>query len=80
MPQFLVSETPRFDEEIMRDIRPTDGWLLNVATGTVPMGTPTEITQDRFRAVYPNTTKQWSPVVSTGCLGSPCNPVEHQIG
>ena len=80
MPQFLVQETPRFDEEIMRDIRPTDGWLLNVSTGTVPMGTPTEITQDRFRVVYPNVTKQWNPVVSTGCLGSPCNPVEHQIG
>lgn len=64
----------------MRDIRPTDGWLMNVSTGTVPMGTPTEITQDRFRAVYPNVTKAWNPVVSTGCLGSPCNPPEHQIG
>ena len=67
---------------IMEDIRPTDGWLLNVSTGTVPMGTPVEITQDRFRAVWPNTTKTWTKVVSNGvnCAGSPCDPQEHQIG
>src|SRR6516162_7407180 len=80
--QALVDETPRFDEMIMQDIRPTDGWLLNVSTGTVPMGTPVEITQDRFRSVWPNTTKTWSKVVSNGvsCAGSPCDPQEHQIG
>lgn len=80
--QALVDETPRFDETIMRDIRPTDGWLLNVSTGTTPMGTPVEITQDRFRAVWPNTTKTWSRVVApgAGCSGSPCDPTEHQIG
>ena len=55
-PQFFVDQTPRFDELIMEDIRPTDGWLLNVSTGTTPMGTPAEITQDRFRSVFPNTT------------------------
>lgn len=81
-PQFLVDETPHFDEMIIEDIRPTDGWLLNISTGTVPMGTPTEITQDRFRAVYPNTTKAWRKVVANGagCNGNPCDPPEHQIG
>lgn len=66
----------------MEDIRPTDGWLLNVSTGTTPMGTPVEITQDRFRSVWPNTTKTWSRVnaASPGCVGNPCDPTEHQIG
>ena len=81
-PQFLVDQTPRFDELIMEDIRPTDGWLYNVSTGTTPMGTPTEITQDRFRSVFPNTTKTWTKVNANGpgCTGNPCDPTEHQIG
>jgi hypothetical protein len=67
---------------IMEDIRPTDGWLLNIATGTTPMGTPTEVTQDRFRSVFPNTTKQWTRKSASGigCSGNPCDPTEHQIG
>jgi hypothetical protein len=83
-PQFLVDQTPKFDELIMEDIRPTDGWLLNVSTGTVPMGTPVEITQDRFRHVWPNTTKPWRKVNANGqgCFANstPCDPAEHQIG
>jgi len=81
-PQFFVSQTPKFDQIIMEDIRPTDGWLLNVSTGTVPMGTPPEITQDRFRSVWPNITKQWSRVLNpgVGCIGNPCDPPEYRIG
>jgi hypothetical protein len=81
-PQFFVDQTPKFDEMIMEDIRPTDGWLLNVSTGTTPMGTPVEITQDRFRSVWPNTTKTWQRVVANGpgCQGNPCDPPEHCIG
>lgn len=80
--QFLVSETPRFDELIMEDIRVSDSWLGNVSTGTSPMGTPAEITQDRFRHVWPNTTKPWRRVASAGvgCTGNPCDPPAHQIG
>ena len=82
LPQFLVDQTPRFDEQIMEDIRPTDGWLLNVSTGTTPMGTPVEITQDRFRSVWPDTTKSWNRVTANGpgCTGNPCDPRENQIG
>ena len=80
--QAMVDETPRFDERIMEDIRPTDGWLYNVSTGSTPMGTPVEITQDRFRSVFPNTTKQWTKVLANGqgCQGPYCDPNEHQIG
>jgi len=81
-PQFLVDQTPRFDELILEDLRPTDGWILNVSTGTTPMGTPTEVTQDRFRSVFPNTTKTWTRKVANGpgCTGNPCDPTEHLIG
>lgn len=81
-PQFLVDQTPKFDEIIMQDIRPTDGWLYNVSTGTTEMGTPVEVTQDRFRSVFPNTTKPWTRKVANGpgCNGNPCDMTEHQIG
>lgn len=81
-PQFLVDQTPKFDEQIMEDIRPADGWLYNVSTGTTPMGTPVEVTQDRFRSVFPNTTKVWTRVNANGpgCVGNPCDPTENQIG
>ena len=80
--QALVDETPRFDEMIMEDIRLTDGWIGNVSTGTTPMGTPVEITQDRYRSVWPNTTKQWTRRVANGigCTGNPCDPESNQIG
>src|SRR6185436_6491012 len=81
-PQFLVDQTPVFDEVIMEDIRPTDGWLMNVSTGTMPMGTPAEVTQDRFRSVWPNTTKTWRRIAGSGpgCTGNPCDPPEFSIG
>jgi hypothetical protein len=80
--QMLVDQTPVFDEIIMEDIRISDGWLYNVSTGTNPMGTPVEVTQDRFRSVFPNTTKSWTRKTANGpgCTGNPCDPTEHQIG
>lgn len=84
----LVTELPHYDEVIMRDITPTDGWLLNVATVTEEIGTPSEETQDRFRGVWPNTTKSWRPVVgggfgdvaNAGCVGNPCDPEPNCLG
>lgn len=80
--QALVHEVPKFDELIMRDIRLSDGWIGNVSTATVPVGTPVEITQDRFRGVWPNTTKPFSRVLpaGVGCEGNPCDPTENKIG
>lgn len=81
-PQFWVNQVPKFDELILEDIRPTDGWMLNVSTGTVEPGTPVEITQDRFRSVWPNTARPWNrvPNVGVGCTGNPCDPPENLIG
>jgi hypothetical protein len=66
--QALVHEVPQFDELIMSDVRMTDGWIGNVSIGSTPVGTPVEITQDRFRAVWPNTTKPFSRVVAQGVV------------
>lgn len=80
--QALVDQLPHFDELIMRDITLVDGWLGNIATGTEPMGTPVETTQDRFRGVWPNTTKTWRRVVANGpgCTGNPCDPTPNELG
>lgn len=79
-PQFLVDQTPHYDELIMEDIRPTDGWLMNVSTGTMPTGTPTEVTQDRFKHVFPNITKRWVQTNVGSCVGTPCDKNEYCIG
>lgn len=79
-PQVLIDETPVFDVDIMRDITAINGWLGNVITETRPIGTPTEITQDRMRGVYPNVTRPWQRVNSGSCAGRPCDPPESQIG
>jgi hypothetical protein len=81
-PQYMVDQTPYFSSVIMEDIRPTDGWILHVPMEEAGPGTPVEITQDRFRGVFPNTTKQWTKVVANGpgCIGTPCDVPGHQIG
>ena len=78
--QALVDQTPRFDEMIMEDITPVDGWIGNVSLFDIPMGTPPEITQDRFRTVYPNVTKAWRRVSAANCIGTPCDPPQNKIG
>lgn len=82
--QTLVNETPKFDEMILKDIRPLDSWIGHLPTvprlslwnrirtwialkfkllsewimpGTTQQmpGEPIEITQDRFKSVWPPT-------------------------
>jgi hypothetical protein len=76
----MVQQTPVFDEMIMEDITPTDGWLGNVSTHTIENGTPTEITQDRFRTVVPNTARPWGKTSTGNCISNPCDPAENQLG
>lgn len=81
-PNFMIDQTPYFSERIMEDIRPTDGWILHIPVEPMPPGTPVEITQDRMRGVFPNTTKVWTKVQANGpgCLGTPCDIPGHQLG
>lgn len=78
--EFLVSQTPVFDELIIRDIRPTDGWIGHFNIGTWEAFSDTTHTYDRFRAVSPNVTKAWSRVQAGNCVGTPCDPVANPIG
>ena len=78
--QFLVDQLPVYDRLILADIRPTDSWVLNVATGTWDAYSGVEHTLDRFRHVFPNTTKQWTRTQDGSCVGTPCDKTEHCIG
>ena len=77
---FLVTQLPVYDREIIRDIRPEDGWIGHVETGSWEPFSSNEHTFDRFRQVMPNVTKQWEAVPSGSCSGAPCDPDENRIG
>lgn len=78
--QFLVDQLPRYDKLIIETIRPTDGWIGHVSTGTFPANSGVSLYQDRFENVWPDTTKEWNSVAVTNCLGTPCDKTEHVIG
>jgi len=78
--QFLVDQQPVYDELILADIRPTDSWIGNIATGVFPAHSGVEHRLDRFKHVFPNTTKVWNRTEYTGCLGTPCDKNEYCIG
>lgn len=78
--QFLVDQQPYYDKRILMDVRPTDGWIGHVKSGTFEAFTGTQHTRDRFNHVFPNTTKAWNPVTASNCLGTPCDPTENTIG
>jgi hypothetical protein len=76
---FLVDQQPVYDKLILEDIRPTDGWILHVDTGTFEAYSGVQHTLDRFNHVWPNVTKQWVATQAGNCLGTPCDKVEHYI-
>src|SRR5437667_15476 len=78
--QFLVDEQPNYDKYIIKDIRPSDGWIPHVESGTFEAWSGTQHTRDRFNNVYPNVTKVWKQVAAASCLGTPCDKTENQIG
>lgn len=75
----LLSQLPVYSQPILRDVRPTDGLMGHINTGTWAAFSGTQQTQDRFRNVKANLTKKWEDVVETACVGSPCDPTEHEI-
>lgn len=80
--QFLDEQLPIYDEMIIRDIRPTDGWIGHVSVGVWDPFDGTEHSRDRFRNVQPNVTKRWNEVDNTACIGgdqAPCDPPENFI-
>jgi hypothetical protein len=78
--QFLVDEQPKYDKLIIKTIRPSDGWVGHVSTGTFPNASGVSLYQDRFEVVFPDTTKTWTATAYTNCLGTPCDPSMNLIG
>lgn len=76
----LIRRAPHFDEEILKDVTPYDSWIGHVETGKFPAGSGVTHTQDRIHQVYPDLTGAWEDFPDSGCLGSPCDPAEKQIG
>ena len=67
---FLATQVPKFDEEIVKDIRPWEAGLVGYYS-TSPFDAFTDNTHvfDRFRAVFPNTTNPWYVQGSAGGPG-----------
>jgi hypothetical protein len=79
--QFLANQTPYYEKDILKSIRPHDsGWIGMVSTGVWAAGTQTTHTQDRFEVVYPDITQEWTSPDDANCTGSPCDPNENVIG
>jgi hypothetical protein len=77
--QLLLTQLPVYEQDILRDIRPTDGFLGHISTGLWPAFSGVSHTQDRFRNVQPNVGKKWETVTADSCVGAPCDPTEHEI-
>lgn len=78
---FLVEQTPIFDEQILSDIRPaTDGLVDYYGTKTWSAYDGATHTFDRFTSVFPDVTAPWNAVEYTDCTGTPCDPDENKIG
>ena len=78
---YLVNQTPVYDKLILADIRPSDGWIGHVSTGTWDNYTSTARTQNKFTNVFPDVTAAWTQVpTSPNCSENPCDKTEHCIG
>ncbi len=78
---FILSQLPVYEKEILRNVRPTDMLAAHVSSGMWDAFSGTSQTQDRFTTVFPNTTAKWQDVADTSCAAdAPCDPVENEIG
>lgn len=80
----LVTELPVYTDTILRDIRPTDGFLGHISTGQWDAFSGVQQTQDRFRNVKANVSKKWEDV-SDAAIGActangPCDTPMNEIG
>ena len=77
---YLVTQTPVYDREVLRDIRPTDGEIGHFETGSWESFSETTHTKDRFNVVFPNLTKKWRAAPDGSCIGTPCDIPQSEIG
>lgn len=77
---YLIRKSEHLDEDIIKDITPTDGWIGHVSTGLFPAFDGVEHTFDRINRVFPDLSGCWVDRTVTACIGSPCDPAEKKIG
>ena len=77
---YLVTQLPKYDDEILRTIRPTDGEYTHFEQGEWPSFSSNQHTKDRFEVVFPDLTRQWADAQAGSCIGTPCDPPQSQIG
>ncbi len=77
---YLIRRAEHFDSDIIKDITPTQGWIGHVSTGPFPAGEGVTRQFDKFHRVQPDMSAAWSDVTSTGCVGTPCDKTETEIG
>lgn len=78
--QFLVDQQPVYDKLILEDVTPADSWIANVKTGVFEAHSGVEHTIDRFRDVWPDTTRPWRKTQDGNCIGTPCDKPRNTIG
>jgi len=84
--QYLASNVPRYDDEVAKDIRPTDGSLINYyRTKAYDAYSGVQHTFNRFRTVFPDLTQAWYAAgkeagnVQVECNGTPCDLPQNSI-
>lgn len=68
------------DNEILRDITPTDSLIGSVETGQFRAEDGVSHTFNKFNRVFPDLSTAWSDVTVDSCIGTPCDPEEVKIG
>lgn len=77
---FLIRRNEHFDLDIIKDVRPTDGWIGHVSSGPWPAGTGVTHQFDRLHGTFPDLSQPWTDMTAGNCLGTPCDPTEQKIG
>jgi hypothetical protein len=77
---YLVTQTPVYDSEVLRDVRPTDGEIGHFSTGAWESFTEVTHTKDRFNVVFPDLTKKWRMAPNGSCIGTPCDIPQSKLG
>lgn len=77
---YLIRKAEHLDDDIIRDITPTDGWIGHVETGNFAAYDGVSHTFDRLNRVYPDLSGCWTDVVAGSCIGTPCDVEEKKIG
>lgn len=77
---FLIRRTPHYDVDILRDVTPVRGWIGQVPTGSWGAFEGVSKIGHRIRRMFPSLSSCWTPVIDSGCIGTPCDPVRKKVG